>query len=508
VSDVVATILLLGLTVTLFGAIFAFVTRFPAPTPQDVNQFSATVLTNSSGITTLKILQLSGPTVPTYDHVFLQASRTVTNWQFSQPNGVPVGWGINNASTGWVTGQYWSTSFKPAIKLPTNITIYVLSTSSLLFSGVVPGYPANQPPVLTSAYTLPSPVAVKQAFTVYAVVSGNGTGLAVNISLSEIPGLASLGTPSMTYNATVGAWTYAVPSGDTTTNGTYLAFIQGTGPAGTVAGSVTVTITGTSSGGGGGGSTTLSATVMPAVQPPYSPATSSAPSIFLAAVINYTGTSTNVPVYVNFTVSQLEGGQSAKAYLNATLPGQTGERISGPEVLTIYSQTPYAGWLLNSTATLTAMINLQGVGKLSPTDTFLTANLVTGGVYITTSSAGAKSGSETTMSHSCSTSTSCPYLFINVSNAFSSTSVSVSGKVWSNATGSCGGCTSTSYTVSPTTVNAGQSLGINPLGSGTRYKPGGSIARGEQFTLAVGLTVTISGTTVGYIYATWVITLS
>jgi len=39
VSDVVATILLLALTVTLFASIFAFVTSFPSPPAQNSNQF-------------------------------------------------------------------------------------------------------------------------------------------------------------------------------------------------------------------------------------------------------------------------------------------------------------------------------------------------------------------------------------------------------------------------------------------------------------------------------------
>lgn len=510
VSEVVATILLLSLTVTLFAAIFAFVTRFPPPPAQDVNQFETSVSQNSTGITGLQILQSGGPTVPGGDHVYLQSSRGASNWQFTQSSGIPVSWGIGNTSNGWSTGQYWTTAFKPALKIPTNITIYILSTTSLLFTTTVPGYSTNTPPIVTATYTVPSTPAVGAAFQIFAVISGNTSGLTANVSLGEIPGLS--GTQSLAYNATAGAWGYSVPAGGTTTAGTYLAFVQGTDALGPIAGSVFVTIAGSGGGGGGGGtSTTYSATVAPVVQPPFAPTTTSAPSIYLEAVINYTGTLSNAPVWVNFTVSQVEGGRSSTTYLNSTLLGQTGDKITGPEVLTVYSQTPYATWLLNSTAKLTASVNVLGVGKLSPTDVLYTPNLVTGSVYVTTSSSGAKSGEETGFSHTCTTTGSganCPYLYVNVSNSFTSASVAFSGTVWSNATGTCTGCTSTSYTISSTTVAASGTAGVNAAGSGNRWKPGGTLATGDKFTIAAGLTVTMGGTTVGYLYTTWVITLT
>jgi hypothetical protein len=120
-----------------------------------------------------------------------------------------------------------------------------------------------------------------------------------------------------------------------------------------------------------------------------------------------------------------------------------------------------------------------------------------------------------TFSHSCSTSTSCPYLYVTVWNNWTTggrggpASVSVAGTVYSNITTCPSGCTATSYTISSTSVTAGSSVAINVAGGTTRWKPGGSgLANGDKFTLAVVLTVTNGATTVGYVYDTFVITLS
>jgi FlaG/FlaF family flagellin (archaellin) len=496
VSDVVATILLLALTVTLFGTIFAFVTRFPAPPAQDVNQFQANLVQTSSGVTQLKILQDGGPVVPPGDNVFLQSSRAVTNWQFSRVTGIPVAWGTGNSS-GWSTGQYWTTTFNPAIKVPENITVYILSSATLLFMGVVPGVQQNVPPLVTATYILPSNPALKAAFKIFADVSGNTTGLSINVSLSEIPGLS--GTPSMTYNSTAAAWMYSVPAGETTTNGTYLAFVQGSSSLGTVAGSVSVVVGGSGSSGGGGSSPTVQVGMSP--QPPTYPQQS--PSAYFWATVTYPGTKANVPVSVNFTLSQVPGGVSTTLYVNTTIPGQTGLTISGPSSLTVYSQSSYNfnTWLLNSSVQITAKATLgSGVGTATGSISFSTQNLLSTMVYVTTSSSGAVSGTEKSFSHSCSP--NCPYIYAEIWDNFTAgtSTVTVSGLAWANTTtGTTHDYEIPTTGIASTTVTEGTALFLNLNGGTTRES---QIASAGTYELRIFLTVksTAAGTPIiGYI---------
>jgi FlaG/FlaF family flagellin (archaellin) len=501
VSDVVATILLLALTVTLFGTIFAFVTRFPAPPAQDVNQFQANLVQTAAGVTQLKVLQDGGPVVPPGDNVFLQSSRAVTNWQFSRVTGIPVAWGTGNSS-GWSTGQYWTTTFSPAIKIPENITVYVLSSSTLLFMGVVPGSQQNIPPLVTATYTLPSNPALKAAFKIFAVVSGNTTGLSINVSLSEIPGLS--GTPSMTYNSTAAAWMYSVPAGGTTTNGTYLAFIQGSSSLGTVAGSVSVVIGGSGSTGGG---STLTVQVGMSPQPPTYPQQS--PSAYFWATVTYPGTKANVPVWVNFTLSQVPGGRSATVYANTTIPGLTGLTISGPSSLTVYSQSSYNfnTWLLNSSIQITAKATLgSGIGSATGSISFSTQNLLATMVYVTTSSSGATTGSIESFSHySACSPNNCPYIYAEIWDSFTAgtSTVTVSGLAWANTTtGATHDYEIPTTGIASTTVTEGTALFLNLNGGTTRES---QITSAGTYSLAIWLTVksTASGTPIiGYLYDT------
>jgi hypothetical protein len=497
----VATILLLALTVTLFGSIFAFVTRFPPPPAQNINQFQASLVQSTSGITQLKILQESGPTVPSGDHIFLQSTRAIGNWQFSQPSGIPVPWGIGNSSNGWSTGQYWTTTFSPALKVPTNITVYIVSAATLLFMGVVPGTAQNVPPLVTATYTVPSNPGLKVGFQIFAVLSGNTTGLSVNVSLSEIPGLSVLGTPLMAYNATAGAWMYTVPSGYTSANGTYLAFIQGASSVGTIAGSVSVTIGGSGAVGGGSG---LTVDVGMSPQPPTYPQES--PSAYFWATVTYPGSKANVPVYVNFTISQVPGGRSSTLYANTTIPGQTGLTVSGPSSLTVYSQTSYNfnTWLLNSSVQITATVTLgSGVGTATGSISFPTQNLLAVMVYVTTSSSGATSGIENHFSHSCSP--TCPYIYAEIWDNFTAgpTTVTVSGLAWANTTtGTTHDYEIPNTGIASTTVTEGTALFLNLNGGTTRES---QIASAGTYMLRIWLTVksTTAGTPIiGYLYDT------
>ncbi len=247
-SDVVATILLLALTVTLFSAIFAFVTSFPPPPAQNTQQFQANLVLTSNGtwITGVNITHLAGAPVPSNALIYFKSSRNPGRCPFIAPASVSQGIG----SSVWSLGQTWSLPFNTFCKtsswdpVPDNITVYVVSQANLIFSVVLPGQQLITSPAVTSTWVSPNPVAVARSFTVYATITGavNPASVYVNLASLGIPGLS---TPQpMTLSE--GQWTYAVSSGAPKA-GSYTGLINLTGAAGQT-NVATVTISVTSSG--------------------------------------------------------------------------------------------------------------------------------------------------------------------------------------------------------------------------------------------------------------------
>src|SRR5580658_455333 len=168
VSDVIATILLLALTVVLFSSIFAFVTSFPSPPAQNTSQFSANlVLTaNQSYVKSIQITHLAGPAILTTANVWFKSATHPQAPEFQSP--ILSSTGLGGAKT-WNLGQVFSYTF-PALQqpiLPDNITVYITTPDQLLFSTVLPGASVNVAPNFPSTYTLPSVPAVGGGFTVY-----------------------------------------------------------------------------------------------------------------------------------------------------------------------------------------------------------------------------------------------------------------------------------------------------------------------------------------------------
>jgi hypothetical protein len=233
VSDVVATILLLALTVTLFASIFAFVTSFPPPPSQNANQFQATLISgpNSSSpghseVAAISILHLAGPAITTGAQVFLKSATNPNGPEFQKPYSMAAG-GIPAGKT-WNLGQTWylSSNFTggqhPA--LPDNITVYIISSTSLIFSVVLPGQPITAPPAFLATGTTPSIAVVGGGFLISATVSGATTATVI------LGGLGSpfTATPIAMNNSVPGIFTYGVGPGLTTGSGTFYVFITAT----------------------------------------------------------------------------------------------------------------------------------------------------------------------------------------------------------------------------------------------------------------------------------------
>jgi FlaG/FlaF family flagellin (archaellin) len=529
VADVVATILLLALTVTLFAALFAFVTRFPSPPAQSTDQFQASLITIPSNhtITGLSILHLAGPLVQINARVYLQSSVVgLTDWQLTT-SGIPVNWGLNNTTSPWNLGEVWYTKFSPELPSYDNLTVFIISGSQLVFSALLGSSAALFPPVMITSGTTPSPVAVGATFQVYVTIGGNVAGFnstnPLKINFASVPGLPTTAesmtcSPGPCTGATT--WVFNVTSaiGKTTTNGTYYAFFGGNDSGGSLSGEVAIVITGTGSGGSGssGGFTVLAGV---STSPPY-PVPSPPPDIYLTATINYTGSSANVAVWANFTVSQLEGGREKAVYYNSTptpLAGQRGEKMTGPETLVVYSQNPYSSWLLNSTAKITATVTLAGVATVKATTTLLTLNPLAAAVYTTTSDTNPFADQDASIAPTCSNATTCPYLYLTVWDNWTAAlggpaSLTFNGTFWSNYT-ACnptGDCKDTTFAVASNTVSAGSTTAANLYSAGPRWKPGLTTTNihSATFLLTVLLTVSESGTTVGYVYDTFTVTVT
>jgi hypothetical protein len=251
VSDVVATILLLALTVTLFASIFAFVTAFPSPPAQNNNQFQASlsITSNMSYVSAIHILHLAGPVVAGNALVYLKSANQPTATEFQNPYTVSSGL---SGATVWNLGQVWNLTF-PIFQRPIasgNITIYVVASSQLLYSVILPGTSIVVPPTILSTWISPAPPTVGSAFTVYASIAGTYTAQSVYVNLAGVPSTGALNTVQKMTQNSQGQWTFLVGSGLTTTSGTFYGFVNASSSSGSrgqqTTGAVVITISGTS----------------------------------------------------------------------------------------------------------------------------------------------------------------------------------------------------------------------------------------------------------------------
>ena len=252
-SDVVATILLLALTVTLFASVFFFINTFPRPPPQPANQFSASLSYGGAGGTSIlgiSVLHLAGPTIAGattgQTAVYLQSAAKPS--AFSAPFSLAAGL---NGSTVWALGQTWQLNLTSyALSTGDNITVSIITQSQLLFRITLPGSNPNMPPIFAQAGITPTSPGPSQAFTVFVAINDNNlrTG-SVFVNVSEIPGVSGSGLQQMSFLSTSGLWIYTLAGGSTST-GTYYVFVNATDTSNqqnSIAIPVTITNTGGSS---------------------------------------------------------------------------------------------------------------------------------------------------------------------------------------------------------------------------------------------------------------------
>ncbi len=239
VSEVVATILLLGLTVTLFSSIFFFVNTFPRPPSQSASQFQGSLLFTPSGayITNVQILHLSGAVLssPTTT-IYLRSSNNPSFYssQYLIDQGL-------NGSNYWALGQTWNISLTSTGPQPgpspngdpigDNLTVYIISGTQLIFSVTLPGQIPSLNPYFTNFGTNPSPPRVAQPFNITVFVSASHLNTkSVYVNVSQLPGVsgALLVAQRMSKGSSPGEFYFNVPAGVTSNTGTYFVVFNAT----------------------------------------------------------------------------------------------------------------------------------------------------------------------------------------------------------------------------------------------------------------------------------------
>jgi hypothetical protein len=370
VSDVVATILLLALTVTLFASIFAFVTAFPSPPPQNNNQFQASLsfTANMSYISAIHILHLAGPSVSGNALIYLKSANQPTAPEFQNP--YTVSSGLSGSSV-WNLGQVWNLTF-PVNQRPIatgNITLYVVASSQLLFSVVLPGTSIVAPPTIVSTSIAPALPVVGGSFTVYATISGTYTTQSVYLNLAGVPNSGALNSPlKMTQNSQ-GQWTYFVGAGLTTASGTFYGFVNASSASGTrgqqATGAIVITI---SNGGTTNGPFSVGIVLVPS--PPNTGSTET-----VQAVVTYTGTLAT-PEALNVSFTAISSPYVAGNRWTGWAP--TGATIVGGTSVTVVSKTTWTVPANPTTGTsflVYANATVATVGTIPGTMTFTPAYL-------------------------------------------------------------------------------------------------------------------------------------
>ena len=226
VSDVVGTILLLALTVTLFSSIFFFVNTFPRPPAQPSSQFSAQLIYGGVGgksIVRVSILHLAGPTL-TGSNVLVYLFSSVKPSAFTGP--FTLAQGLNGSAT-WNLGQTWNynvTSYN--LKTGDNITISIVSSVQLLFRITLPGQNPVLPPQFVLSGISPASPIINQGFSVYVqIVDPALKPYSVYANVSQVPGTGLPALNLMSYSAATGQFALIIPNGATAA-GTYFIFVN------------------------------------------------------------------------------------------------------------------------------------------------------------------------------------------------------------------------------------------------------------------------------------------
>lgn len=225
VSDIIGTILILGITVALFSTIFFFVSSLPGPSPQSNSQFVSILGVSAGGTESyLNITYKNGPILTTSEGVSVIISSTLHPSSFSCKNPYSLTAGLG--TTSWSAGQIWTLHFIPGTTTCAgfpltaagdNLTVSISesSTNLLLYRATLPGNSAVTPPIFVSEAANPASPTVGNVFSINAVLQDPHPGsLQVTANLQ---GISATLTPWDHLALQNGYWTVdTMPSGGTT----------------------------------------------------------------------------------------------------------------------------------------------------------------------------------------------------------------------------------------------------------------------------------------------------
>ena len=192
VSEAVATILLLGITITLFASIFLFTSRNPSAQPQALNEFTAAASYGGAGglqVFNVSITHLSGKVIT--GSSTSQAAIYITSQK--HPSAIPspfsLGAGLSGASI-WGYGQTWSRNLSTyAITAPDNLTVSVISNGVLQYRSTLFAFVPSTPPYFLQVQLNHTSFAPNAKFNVSALVEFTpSSGDLVKVNLTEIAG--------------------------------------------------------------------------------------------------------------------------------------------------------------------------------------------------------------------------------------------------------------------------------------------------------------------------------
>ena len=231
VSDIIGTILILAITVTLFSSIFFFVNSLPGPAAQSPSQFTATTGQGGGFYLFVNVTYTSGPVLSGGALAFYVVA-SASPGAFSCHNPYPLTSGISGATT-WSAGQIWSLPLTsanvcagsyPLSVTNDNLTLTIVDVvkNVVLFTVNLPGSQVPIPPIFIGEGTTPSPVSGSGPFTVYAQIKdpnllptnkvvANLASLPGPITGSGLPAACNANPPTgctatLTYQASTGTW--------------------------------------------------------------------------------------------------------------------------------------------------------------------------------------------------------------------------------------------------------------------------------------------------------------
>jgi flagellin-like protein len=177
VSEVLGSLLVLAITVTLFSSVFYYVATIPAPNNQIYAQFNAklnivpaTIGGVPSSAANVTIYNIGGEPLQEWNTMFIVLiNNTPYRYYLSDPS---IAHQISNGPFSAGTRFYYNSSWDNAYaNTTTNISLYLYNTAlhQVVWSEVLQGYP-TQGPILVGFLTSPSPAQAGSNNTFNAII--------------------------------------------------------------------------------------------------------------------------------------------------------------------------------------------------------------------------------------------------------------------------------------------------------------------------------------------------